>query len=157
MFGTDTGGGTCTDDTHADECTGSLVTTLRAGDAPVVIEGVLPTLSDSDWFTIEIPPDSMTTMQGVGTASLVLDGDATTVMEIRDSCDATLPLACGEGVSTAREITEYTFVDDQGMPDEPGAESYSTRDVPWPSFLVVRVGRRGGPATCMPYTLTVSR
>ena len=151
-------GGTCTDDTHPDECNLATPVVVMTGDEPTVIEGLLPTLSGADWFSIEFPPMSGPNMQGMGTPSILLSGDSTMVIEVRDSCEATLPVTCGEG--SAREAVSYSFLDDQSMPGEAdgdGSDTYTTRDTPWPETLVVRVGRRGGPAGCEPYTLTISR
>ncbi len=158
--GTDAGndaGVTCEDDSYADDCSEATALAMLNGGEPMMVEGVLPTLSDVDWFAVEFPPESMGNMQGQGMPSLQLEGDSVTVMDIRERCDASLPVVCGEG--SAREATSYSFVDDQAMPGEAGdgSDTYTTRDVQWPTVLYVRVGRRGGPATCDPYTLTISR
>ena len=155
-MGTDAGT-PCVDDSYPDACNLAESVTMMTGDV-LNIEGFLPTLSGADWFLIEFPPMSGPNMQGMGTPSIVLDGDSTMVIEVRDGCDATLPVSCGEG--SAREATSYSFVDDQSMPGEAdgdGSDTFTTRDVPWPETLAVRVGRRGGPANCDAYTLTISR
>lgn len=151
-------GPACVDDEYPDECNLAIPVTVMTGDEPTVIDGFLPTLSGADWFSVAFPAMSGPNMQGMGAPTIMLDGDSTMIIEVRDTCDATLPVACGEG--SAREATSYSFVDDQSMPGEAdgdGSDTYTTRDVPWPETLVVRVGRRGGPASCEPYTLTISR
>ncbi len=153
-----TDGSSCMDDTHPDECNLAAPMMVMTGDAPTVIMGFLPTLSGADWFAVNFPPMSGPNTEGMGSPSIVLEGDSTMIIEVRDGCDATLPVVCGEG--NAREATSYTFLDDQSMPGEAdgdGSDTYTSRDTPWPETLVVRVGRRGGPASCAPYTLTISR
>lgn len=159
----DTGGGgtdagdTCTDDTFPDECNLAESVTIMTGDS-LNIDGFLPTLSGADWFVFSFPPMSGPNMQGMGTPTIMLDGDSTMVIEVREGCESTIPVSCGEG--SAREATSYSFVDDQSMPGEAdgdGSDTFLTRDVPWPESLAVRVGRRGGPANCEPYTLTITR
>lgn len=122
----------------------------------MTVTGTLPTLSDEDWFTVDFPPLNMPNSFGGGMPQVELSGDATMVFEVRTSCMASF--SCGEGVP--RELTSFTFVDDQSFAVDPPAEppnEYSTRERPWPEVLKIRVGRRGGPATCDSYTLTVSR
>lgn len=159
----DTGGGgtdagaTCTDDTFPDECNLAEAVTIMTGDM-LNIEGFLPTLSGADWFVFSFPPMSGPNMQGMGAPTIMLDGDSTMVIEVREGCESTVPVSCGEG--SAREATSYSFVDDQSMPGEAdgdGSDTFTTRDVEWPENLAVRVGRRGGPASCEPYTLTITR
>jgi len=126
-----------------------------------MIDGYLCPREDEDWYVVDIPsgfaidggvPDGGT-MQGGGMPRVELvSGDATMVMEIRMRCGAAL--ACGD--STARELLEWSFVDDQGSVDG-GTAGYTTRDVPWPERVYIKVSRKGGPASCEDYTLTITR
>ena len=146
----------CTEDGHPETC--DVATDLGAIDigGMMTVTGTLPTLSEEDWFTVEFPPLNMPNSFGGGMPSVELSGDATMVFEVRTSCMASF--SCGEGVP--RELTSFTFVDDQSVAVDPVGDvpnDYSTRDKPWPEVLKIRVGRRGGPATCDEYTLTITR
>ena len=150
------GGTGCEDDGHPMSC--DVATDLGTIDigGMMMVSGTLPTLSDEDWFTVTFPPMNMPNSFGGGMPQVELSGDATMVFEVRTSCMASF--SCGEGIP--RELTSFTFVDDQSMAVDPPGEvpnDYSTRDRPWPEILKIRVGRRGGPATCDTYTLTISR
>jgi len=154
-------GPACIDDEIPDDCEmASELGTLDVG-GMFSATAKLPTLVDEDWYVVDIPsgfaldggvPDGGT-MQGGGMPRVELvSGDATMVMEIRMRCGAAL--ACGE--STARELLEWSFVDDQGGVDG-GTASYTTRDVPWPERVYIKVSRKGGPASCEDYTLNITR
>jgi len=149
-------GGMCSDDSYPDECEAANdLGSLAIGDEMTVM-GFLPQLADQDWFTVAFPPTNMPGMFGGGTPSLTLDGDETMAFEVRADCMRSV--TCGEG--TPRELLEYSFTDDQSTmmsTDEGEGPDYDTRDAAWPETLLVRVARRGGPATCAPYTLTISR
>ncbi len=155
--GRDAGGGSdtgepCIEDSHPNMC--ALATNLGSfavGAAEMTVVGNLPAVSDQDWFRVQFPPESMPMMPGGGMPSVSLDGDSTMILDIRPSC-GTGSVSCGEGSSM--NMTSYSFVDDQSMP---GETMYSTRDVPWPAELWIRVARSGGPVSCADYTLTISR
>lgn len=154
--GRDGGGGDtgvpCTPDSHPNMC--AMATDLgpfAPGAAEMTVVGNLPQLSDQDWFRVQFPPETMPMMPGGGMPSVSLDGDPTMILDIRTSCGTGL-VSCSEGSAT--NMTSYSFVDDQAMP---GETQYSTREVPWPAELWIKVTRSGGPATCEDYTLTISR
>ena len=93
----------------------------------------------------------LASMAGGGSSRVELvSPDAIMVMEVRMRCGAAL--ACGD--STARELLQWSFTDDQSMV---GENAYTTRDVPWPERVYVKVSRRGGPAGCDDYFLRISR
>jgi hypothetical protein len=122
--------------------------------------GVLPAREDEDWFGVAFPPTNMPNTFGGGEPRIELvmnEGDQFR-LEVRSTCAATL--ACGSGTGGARDIGEWSFTDDQvldgGAPAD-GAALYSTRDVPWPERLSVRVHRATGAANCGQYQLRVSR
>jgi len=140
------------DDAIPDDCEGATeLGTLDVG-GMLSVMGKLPTLVDEDWYAVDVPAGFVDPlMAGGGAPRVTLDsGDATMVMEIRMRCSAAL--ACNE--STARELLEWSFVDDQSAE---GAGAYSTRDVAWPERVMIKVSRRGGPATCEDYTLNLTR
>ena len=120
----------------------------------MTVTGTLPTLSDEDWFTVEFPPLNMPNSFGGGTPQVELSGDATMVFEVRTSCMASF--SCGEGVP--RELTSFSFVDDQSVAVDPVGEmpnEYSTRGIaPGP-----RCSRSGSDAEAVrpPATNTPSR
>ena len=163
--GVDAGGGTdagpaCVDDTIPDDCAMAEMLGVVDVGGSTTATGKIPVLSDSDWFVVQFPPLSMPGELGGGTPTLTLEGDSTMVFEVRASCEATV--TCGEGVP--RELTSYTFTDDQSAMEvnpedmrDPDVEDYRVREVAWPSELYVRVSRRGGPVDCSDYTLTVTR
>lgn len=147
------------DDLVGDTCEEAMdLGTLDVG-SMMVVTGKLPMLTDADWYQIAFPAVNMPgSMFGGGMPTLNLEGDATMVFSLETECGTTA--SCGEG--TSRELTSYSFVDDQSTgPDPvlPGGmrNDFSTRDVPWPGVLRIRVARRGGPVDCSDYTLTISR
>jgi len=148
-------GPACVDDAIPDDC--DMAQELGSLDpgGSFSVDGKLPTLADEDWYAFDVPPgfsgDAGTPMAGAGMPTVELVApDATMVMEVRMRCGAAL--ACGD--STARELLSWSFVDDQSME---GDGAYSTRDVPWPERVYVKVSRRGGTANCEGYMLNVSR
>ncbi|NOY93793.1 MAG: hypothetical protein GXP55_21640 [Deltaproteobacteria bacterium] len=158
-------GPACVDDAIPDDCEmASELGTLEVG-GMFSATAKLPTLVDEDWYVVDVPSGFAAdagvptdggvpaSMQGAGMPRIELvSGDATMVMEIRMRCGAAL--ACGE--STARELLEWSFVDDQGTTDG-GTAGYTSRDVPWPERVYIKVSRKGGPASCEDYTLNVTR
>lgn len=164
--GTDSGGGrdtgttpTCTDEGHGVACESPTdLGSLEPGDEMTTMVGYLPTTGAEDWFTIGFPSLGMPNMAGGGTPSLELtmnEGEAFR-FEVRTTCSATF--ACGDG-SGARDIASWSYTDDQSPmeAEESGEMDFSTRDVPWPETVYVRVYRAVGPADCSAYQLTVSR
>lgn len=158
--GTDSGppdtGPPCEDDEVADLCAmaDEVGAVMPAG--MNVIEGKLPRLSDVDWYHVTFPLAEMGALRGAGMPNIALAGDSTMVMEILSTC--TTPVSCGEGVPS--EITSWSFVDDQSemmVTDTGGMGPYMTRDAPWPEDIYIRVSRRGGPADCSDYVLTITR
>lgn len=142
----------CIEDTHPSTCAEATdLGMINVGDAPTTLMGNLPTLRDEDWFHVQFPPESMPNMPGGGMPSIMVEGDSTTIIDIRTSCTAG-PVICGEGSNV--DMTSYSFVDDQSMP---GPMQWSTRDIAWPAEVWVKVGRNGGPANCDDYSLTVMR
>lgn len=158
----------CVDDAIPDDCEmADELGTLDVGGA-FSVDGKLPTLVDEDWYAFDVPPGYPAAadagvdagvdggpppvpMAGSGTPHIELvSSDATMVMEVRTRCGAAL--SCGD--STARELLQWSFTDDQSLE---GAGAYSTRDVPWPERVYVKISRRGGPASCEDYLLRVTR
>ena len=160
-------GPACIDDDVLDDCEmASELGTLDVGGS-LSVDGKLPTLADEDWYAFDAPPNfaspadggvpgadggaPLASMAGGGSPRVELvSPDATMVMEVRLRCGAAL--ACGD--STARELLQWSFTDDQSMV---GENAYTTRDVPWPERVYVKVSRRGGPAGCDDYFLRISR
>lgn len=142
--------GGCDDDAFPDECAmAEDLGDVMVGAETMVINGVLPQLSDEDWFAVRFPPNAMG--PGGGTVSIELAGDDTTVMTLEGpTCGPRT--VCGEG--TAGAINSYSFTDNADMSVE---FPYSSRDTAWPEALFVRVHRSGGPVTCTEYSLTISR
>ncbi len=148
----------CVDDEVGDTCAEAVdLGTVEVG-GMVSTVGKLPMLTDSDWYSVRFPPADMPGAPGGGTPSVVLEGDSTMAFRVELDCGSMA--GCGEGAP--RDLTSYTFTDDPPIgtdPVEPGEEpnDYSTRDVPWPTVLHIRVARRGGPVDCSDYTLTITR
>ncbi len=151
----------CTDEGHSSLCaTPTDLGTLMPGEEVLSDPGVLPARDDEDWFGVHFPAVNMPNMFGGGEPRVELamnDADQFKI-EIRSTCSATI--ACGSGVGGSRDIDEWSFVDDQvldgGAPAD-AAVLYSTRDVPWPADVFIRVYRTTGAATCGHYQVRVSR
>jgi hypothetical protein len=147
-------GSMCRDEGYGAACeTATDLGTLSPGDEQLTMIGYLPNTGDEDWFRAEFPPMGPA-MAGGGTPSIELtrnDGDAFR-FEVRATCTASF--ACGDGMTGARDLGSWSFVDDQAME---GEEANSTRDVPWPSPVLVRVYRAVGAGDCGGYQLHVSR
>ncbi|MAQ17414.1 MAG: hypothetical protein CMN30_21790 [Sandaracinus sp.] len=142
----------CDDDEYPDTCAeADDLGEIGAGAGSRTIEGVLPRIADEDWFAVHFPPAM--SGAGGGTISIELAADATAVMTIEGPTCGPRATCGGEG-ETAGAILSYSYTDDA---DESADMPYQSRMVPWPETLFVRVHRIGGPATCMPYTLTISR
>jgi hypothetical protein len=148
-------GATCDDDAFGSSCeTATDLGMVMPGDMNVPEMGVLPMMGDEDWFHVAFPPLSDPNMQGGGMPAVELVGAEETNfrIEIRGTCAATL--GCGEGVGGARDIFFWSFVDDQAME---GEAAYTTRDVPWPDEVFIRVYRALGAGDCQRYQLRVTR
>ena len=162
----DAGGGrdapttpTCTDEGHGNACeTPTDLGSLDPGDEMTTMVGYLSTAAAEDWFLISFPSLGMPNMSGGGAPSIELvmnEGEAFR-FEVRTTCSATF--ACGDGRG-ARDIVEWSFTDDQSPmeAEESGDMDFSTRDVPWPETVYVRVYRAVGAADCSRYQLRVTR
>lgn len=151
--------GVCTDEGHGTTCDGA--TDLGSIDPGGMVEsmaGVLPSAGAEDWFLVGFPSLGMPNMAGGGEPRIEFtlnDGDVFRI-EVRSTCSATL--ACGDGRG-ARDLLSWSFVDDQSPAagEMTGDADYSTRDVPWPSPVYVRVYRAIGAADCQQYQLRVTR
>lgn len=150
---------TCTDEGHGNACeTPTDLGALDPGDEMTTMVGYLSTSGAEDWFLIGFPALGMPNMSGGGTPSIELvmnEGEAFR-FEVRTTCSATF--ACGDGRG-ARDIAEWTFTDDQSPmeAEESGDMDFTTRDVPWPETVYVRVYRAVGAPDCSKYQLRVSR
>lgn len=160
----DGGGGdaavpTCTDEGHGASC--DAPTDLGAidpgGEASSMI-GYLPTTGAEDWFLVGFPSLGMPNLAGGGEPRIELSMNENDAFrfEVRATCSATL--ACGDGAG-ARDLRSWSFVDDRSPMDAEatGEMDYSTRDVPWPSPVHVRVYRTTGAGDCSRYQLRASR
>ena len=149
----------CTDEGHGTTC--EAATDLGSVDPGGMVEsmpGVLPSAGAEDWFLIGFPSLGMPNMAGGGEPRIELavnDGEAFRV-EVRSTCAATL--ACGDGRG-ARDLVSWSFTDDRSTMDAemPGENDFTTRDIPWPSPVYVRVYRAIGAADCSQYQLRVTR
>ncbi|MEM9190448.1 MAG: hypothetical protein AAGF12_14780 [Myxococcota bacterium] len=115
--------------------------------------GYLSVSGQEDWFRIAFPPLNMPNMAGGGTPAINFTRNEGDVFrfEVRGSCSATL--SCGMGTG-ARDLLMWSFTDDAS---EPGEGAFSTRDVPWPAEVFVRVYSVAGATQCAAYELTVTR
>lgn len=162
--GTDIGGGdtntnTCVDDSAPSACEAATAVPVTVGGLETVT-GVLPMLSVSDWHVFQIEPGYVNNMRGQGTLSIELQTDDPKVrMEVRNSCAESVPIPCRDNGAMGRDVLSYSFVDNQAMPGQAvdQSDTFTTRDVPWPELIAVRVYYTGGPVSCDPYTLRVSR
>lgn len=150
---------TCTDEGHGATCEGAtdLGSVDPAGMAESMI-GVLPSAGAEDWFLVAFPSIGMPNMAGGGEARIELsmnEGEAFR-FEVRSTCSATL--ACGDGRG-ARDLLSWSFIDDRSPMEAEmsGDMDFTTRNVPWPSPVYVRVYRAVGAADCARYQLRVTR
>jgi hypothetical protein len=120
--------------------------------------GFLIGAGEEDWFLVGFPSIGAPNMAGGGEPRIELsmnDGEVFR-FEVRSTCSATI--ACGDGRG-ARDLFSWSFTDDQSAmaAEMSGDMDYSTRDVPWPSPVYVRVYRAVGAADCARYQVRVSR
>ena len=157
--GRDAPSASCTDEGHGSTCEGA--TDLGSVDPGGMVEsmaGVLPSPAAEDWFLVGFPSLGMPNMAGGGEPRIEFtlnDGDVFRI-EVRSTCAATL--ACGDGRG-ARDLLSWSFVDDRSPMDAEmsGDSDFTTRDMPWPSPVYVRVYRAIGAADCQQYQLRVTR
>jgi hypothetical protein len=133
--------------------------------------GLVDRAGAAQWVKVQFPlvsavpdggvvPDGGTpTMEGGGEPRIRLlrnDGDVYRV-EIRSEC--TSVASCGEGGATgtgmATNLTEWSFTDDPALSEE-GAGRFSSRDVPWPATVYVRIYATADP-DCGRYQLEITR
>lgn len=157
-------GGVCTDDSHPSTCDMAMeLGMLEAGATPITISGYVPTRADEDWFHVSFPAMPPPADPDAGTASPSMEGGGeprvqlTPPMgemrfEVRGSCSMTL--SCGDEMTGARDIIDWSFTDDAS---DPGAGAFSSRNVPWPSEIWIRVYRVLGAGDCTQYELSISR
>ena len=113
----------------------------------------LPT--ESQWYSVSFPPTGPATAGGGKPhVSFVLNTAEVYALEIIAPDCAGSPTSCEEDAGTASGITDWTFTDDQSVA---GAGAWSTRNVPWPATVHVRVFRAGTAAGCDNYQLSVTR
>lgn len=105
----------------------------------------------------EVPDGGTPTMAGTGQPRVrfARNDDDVYRVEVRTSCVAVA--SCGEGGTEGRatSLTEWSFADEPAMSLE-GPGQFSTRDVPWPTRLYVRIYPRVDPG-CAAYQLEISR
>jgi len=144
----------CTDDDYADTCESATdLGSLLEGETISPTPGSLPEAGDEDWYRIDFPANPEVNTPGGGAPSVeivVNEGDAFR-FEVMDTCTTTL--GCGEGMSV-QDVDAWSFVDDQSME---GEEQWTTRDLPWPESVIIRVYRPAGAADCQRYRLSISR
>jgi hypothetical protein len=126
---------------------------IATGDSMSTMAGYLMMPSDEDWLAVDFP-EAGDSMPGGGEPRIELSRNDDDVfrIEIKPSCSETL--GCAEGAAGARDVTSWSFTDDQSMA---GDTQWSTRDVPWPSSVLVRVYKLGATGPCSAYQLLISR
>ncbi len=160
--------------------TGSAASCQEATDLGMVavggrvesMTGLVERAGAAQWVRVHFPMVS----SGVGDAGAMPDGGAPTPtmegggeprirfvrndgdvyrIEVRTEC--TQVASCGEGGASgmATNITEWSIIDDPAISDE-GAGRFSSREVPWPSTVYVRIYATADPA-CGRYQLEVLR
>jgi hypothetical protein len=142
------------------------VGTLAVGDRIESDEGLIDRVGGAQWLRVSFPMESAATDGGVapgaggGTPAIRFlenPGEAYR-LEIRTDCTAVA--TCGEGGGPATpgmgsNITEWSFTDTVRPGDE-GPGALSTRDVPWPETVHVRV-YAVAPTECGAYRLEITR
>lgn len=145
---------TCDDDDYGDTCEAATdLGSFMEGETMSPTPGSITTAGGEDWYRMDFPPNPEMNTPGGGTPTVefsVNEGDAFR-LEVLDTC--TTPLSCSEGM-TATDVTAWSFVDDQSLE---GLEQWTTRDVPWPASVLVRVYRPTGAPDCQRYRLSISR
>jgi len=113
----------------------------------------VPNVGESDWYTATFTPTGPLNFGG-GTPSIkfAVNTDDSYVFDVVPDCVGGTSPQCNEG-GLAMNVTEWSFVDDQSTA---GASQWSTRDVPWPTTVYLRVYRTTGSG-CQDYQLSVTR
>ncbi|MDW8361849.1 MAG: hypothetical protein RMK74_05580 [Myxococcales bacterium] len=168
--GRDTGPA-CMDEGNGSACeTATDLGRLRPGDSLLSMTSVIPRVGSEDWFRVAFPRvvDAGTappedaglagpSMAGVGELRIEFamnEGNAFR-FEVRSGCAA--PLGCGEEMTAARDLQQWTFRDDPAASAE-GEGRFTTRNVPWPEMILIRVYRASGAtADCARFQLRVAR
>jgi len=145
---------TCTDDDYGDTCESATdLGSLMEGETMSPPPGSLPETGDEDWYRVDFPANPEMNTPGGGTPSIeisVNEGDGFR-FEVLDTCSTSL--GCSDGMS-AVDVDAWSFVDDQSME---GDQQWTSRDLPWPESIVIRVYRLTGAGDCQRYRLSISR
>lgn len=129
-------------------------------------EGLIAEVGGQQWVRVSFPMETPAVVDG-GTPTMV-GGGAPAVrflrnagdayrIEIRNECVGVA--SCGDGTGTggmATNITEWSFTDTPTAGDE-GPGQFSTRDVPWPESIYVRIYPIMDPVDCGTYQIEIVR
>lgn len=156
---------------------------LSVGDRFESDEALIPAVGGAQWLRVEFPPEPPdppdagapmidgavpsdggltppTTMAGGGAPAVRFLRNANDAYRIEIRTDCVGVAMCGEGggpsgPGTGSNITEWSFTDTVEAGEE-GAGALSTRDVPWPEVIHVRVYPIADPE-CGTYQLEIVR
>jgi hypothetical protein len=151
----------CQDDNNAQACGSAVnINVATAGMATVtgkVVPANVPASPDyGDWFNLTFPPAAGSAPGGGTPTVSISPADGTFLFEIRASCTAGAPpLGCGPGgPPSATGLLTWDFTDNAATP---GPNAWTSRAVPWPSPVYIRVYRTTPGLSCAGYTLTITR
>lgn len=114
----------------------------------------VPDDATSDYYSVSFPPTGPNTYGGGSPRiTFALNTNNAYKLEILPDCGSPA-LACGIEGGAATDITDWSVVDSQS---DPGDNQWSSRDVAWPSPVIVRVYRAVAGSGCDDYQLVVTR
>ncbi|MBX3248064.1 MAG: hypothetical protein KF901_12875 [Myxococcales bacterium] len=152
--GVATNGCECQDDTTSNACTApTSLGSMSVGAADIVVNGVIPTSMQEDWYSISFPTGARGPGLGVPQIALTGPNAGNFVLGFFTSCATNV--TCGEGSATG--VGSYSFRDNASIP---GPRAYTgPHSVSWPTTVIFRVTRTGAAASCAAasYQLTIRR
>jgi hypothetical protein len=144
----------CCDDMSAHQCTSAAATAQVTPTAPFTVQGVIPEPTGGDWFAVPVANGTATSTFKVSVTLTSTPSNEFVFDLVTGSCTG-MPTGCSLDTGTPSSTGDTTWESSNnaglsGSPPNFKPIAYGTL------FIHVRRASTTAPATCDPYTLTVS-